>query len=150
MEILAKNISNIVVSEVNIISNKVKGLNFLEILKIKGSEELRTLINAQKFPFDEGFNLEENIDNNFSTSINYFVDSLAVTKKYIEYDTLFISLSETINFDIYLDKKKYTSLMLYKNNGISLPKGSVVNFFYNKNVLLLEIQNKNVEQTLTS
>ena len=113
MEILAKNISEILVAEINAINDKVKGLNFLEKLKINVIEKLLLLINEQKFPYLENFDFEKNIEKN-----------------------IFITI-------------KYTSIVLHKNNGITLPKSSVINFKCSKNLFLIEIQNKNTENTLT-
>ena len=149
MEILAKNICDIIVSEVNAINDKVKGLNFLEILKINSIEKLSLLINEQKLPFNENFDTDKEIEKNILISMQYIAESLSISKKIIKYDSLFISLNETTNIDIHQDEKKYSSIALHKNNGISLPKKSVINFRLNKNTLLLEIQNKNIDQVLT-
>ena len=148
MKILLKNISDIIVAEVNAINDKVKGLNFLEILKINAIEKISPLVNDHKIPFDEGFIFEKDIEKNMYIKIKYLNEPLSISKKTIEYDSLFLSLNETSYLDIYHDEKKYTNIAIYKNNGVSLPKSSVVNLKCNKNVLLIEIQNKNAEQVL--
>ncbi len=43
------------------------------------------------------------------------------------------------NFDVFKDNKEFTSLVLYKNTGLSLPKDTVLNAKYSKNLLLIEI-----------
>ena len=53
------------------------------------------------------------------------------------------------NFDIFRDNKEFTSLVLYKNTGFSLPKDTVLNAKYSKNLLLIEITNNDYEQILT-
>ena len=53
------------------------------------------------------------------------------------------------NFDIFKDKKNFTSLVLYKNTGLSIPKDTVLNAKYSKNLLLIEITNNDDEQILT-
>ena len=53
------------------------------------------------------------------------------------------------NFDIFRNNKEFTSLALYKNTGLSLPKDTVLNAKYNKNLLLIEIANNENEQILT-
>ena len=150
MEILAKNISDIIVAEANAINDKVKSLNFLELLKINIFEKLLPLIKEQKILFNKSFDFENEIENKIFVKINYLVEPFSVNKKIIEYDSLFISLNETSNLDIYQDEKKYTNIILNKNNAVSLPKNSVISFRYNKNTLLVEIQNKNTEQALTN
>ena len=53
------------------------------------------------------------------------------------------------NFDIFKDKKNFTSLVLYKNTGLSIPKDTVLNAKYSKNLLLIEITNNYDEKILT-
>ena len=148
MEILFKNISDIIVSEVVHINDKVKGLNFLEMLKANVIEKCLPLIIEHKFPLEQSFDFEKNIEKNIFVSLKYFTNSMSISKKGIHYDSFFISFNEITNLDIHKDEKKFTSIVLYKNNGITLPKNSIVNFNYNKNVLFLELQNKNIEQVL--
>ena len=51
---------------------------------------------------------------------------------------------------IFIKMKKILKVyLLYKNTGITLPKDTVINSKFNKNVLLLEIKNKDIEQILT-
>ena len=149
MEILVNNISDIVVAEVNALNDKIKGLNFLETLKVNVIEKCLSLIIEQKFPNKQNLDFEKNIEKNILISGKYFTESLSISKKTIEYDSLFVLFNEPANFDIYQNDKKFNTIVLNKNNGISIPKNSVVNFKFNKNVLLLEIQNKNIEQALT-
>ena len=149
MEILVNNISDIVVAEVNALNDKIKGLNFLETLKVNVIEKCLSLIIEQKFPNKQNLDFEKNIEKNIVISVKYFNESLSISKKILEYDSLFIPFNESANFDIYQNDKKFNTIVLNKNNGISIPKNSVVNCKFNKNVLLLEIQNKNIEQTLT-
>ena len=152
MEKLTKDISDIVIIEVNNISEKVRGVNFLELLKNNIIEKLLSLLSLQKFPLNQLINYENEIkenSRNIKISINYYLDSLSVRKKNITNDSLFLVFNEAANFDIFKDEKNFTSILLYKNTGISLPKDTVINSKYNKNVLLLEIINKDIEQILT-
>ena len=152
MEKLTKDISDIVITEVNNISEKGRGLNFLELLKNNIIEKILSLLSLQKFPLNQLINYENEIKENsrhIKISINYYLDSLSFRKKNINNDTLFLVFNETTNFDIFKDEKNFTSILLYKNTGISLPKDTVINSKYNKNVLLLEIINKDIEQILT-
>ena len=152
MEKLTKDISDIVITEVNNINEKVVGLNFLELLKNNIIEKILSLLSLQKFPLNQLINYENEIKENsrhIKISINYYLDSLSFRKKNINNDTLFLVFNETNNFDIFKDEKNFTSILLYKNTGISLPKDTVINSKYNKNVLLLEIINKDIEQILT-
>jgi len=152
MEKLTKDITNFVIAEANTINEKVRGLNFLELLKTNLIEKIYPLVSAQKFPLDKIIDYEKEIkenSKNIKISINYFINSLSVSKKKINNDSLLLVFNETSNLDIYKDEKDFTSLLLYKNTGITLPKDTVINSKFNKNVLLIEIINKDTEQILT-
>ena len=151
METLKKNILNIVISEINLINEKIKGLNFLEILKINLIEKLTPIINDLQFPLDQFDNLEKEFNENIRNvkiSIKYFPKPSIITKKIIDKDTLFIFLNEASSFDIYKDDKNFVNILLYKNTGISLSHNTSINSKFNKNLLLIEIQNKDEESIL--
>ena len=151
METLKKNILDIIITEVNVINDKIKGLNFLEILKINLITKISLIINELKFPLDKFDNLETQINKekrSIKISMQYFTDSFINRKKIIDKDTLFLFFNETSSFDIYNDDKNFVNILLYKNTGISLSNKTVINSKFNKNLLLIEIQNKDVEQIL--
>ena len=151
METLKKNILDIINTEVNAINNKIKGLNFLEILKINLITKISLIINELKFPLDKFDNLETQINKekrSIKISMQYFTDSLINRKKIIDEDTLFLFFNEGSSFDIYNDNKNFVNILLYKNTGISLSNNTVINSKFNKNLLLIEIQNKDDKQIL--
>ncbi len=144
MEKITKDILEIIAGEIKIINDKVRGLNFLELLKAGIIEKLLELINKQKFPLDQLIEYQNEIkedSRHINISISYFLNSMFISKKKIDNDSLFISLNELSNFDIFRDDKEFTSLVLYKNMGLSLPKDTVLNAKYIKNLLLIEITN---------
>ena len=150
---LTKDITDIVLTEITSINEKISGLNFLELLKINVVEKLSQVISEQKFPLKQIINYEKEINENsrnIKISINYFLNSLYVNKKNIDYDSLFLIFNENSNLDIYKDEKNFTSILLYKNTGISLPRDTIINSKFKKNVLLMEIINKNIEEILTN
>ena len=152
MEKITKDISGIVADEIKTINDKVRGLNFLELLKAGIIEKLLELVNRQKFPLDQLIEYQNEIkedSRHINISISYFLNSMSISKKKIDNDSLFISLNELSNFDIFRDNKEFTSLVLYKNTGLSLPKDTVLNAKYSKNLLLIEITNNDYEQILT-
>ena len=152
MEKLAKDIFQIINTDVKNLNDKVKGLNFLELLKANILEKLFELISKQDFPLDNLLNYDNEIQHdsrNIKISINYFLNSLFETKKTISNDSLFFSFNENTNLDIFDNEKESTSILLYKNTGISLPKDTVINKQCNKNLLLIEIINKDQEEILT-
>ena len=152
MKKITKDISEIIAGEIKTINDKVRGLNFLELLKTGIIEKLLELVNKQKFPFDQLIEYQNEIkedSRHINISISYFLNSMSISKKKIDNDSLFISLNELSNFDIFRDNKEFTSLVLYKNTGLSLPKDTVLNAKYSKNLLLIEITNNDYEQILT-
>ena len=152
MEKITKDISEIIAGEIKTINDKVRGLNFLELLKAGIIEKLLKLVNKQKFPFDQLIEYQNEIkedSRHINISISYFLNSMSISKKKIDNDSLFISLNGSSNFDIFRDNKEFTSLVLYKNTGLSLPKDTVLNAKYSKNLLLIEITNNDYEQILT-
>ena len=152
MQTLTKNILDTAISEVNSINKKIKGLNFLEILKINLIEKISPIIIDTKFPLEEFNNIEKEINEearNLIISIDYYTKSLINRKKILDNDTLFLCFNESSSLDVYQDEKKFTNLILYKNTGLSLSKNTVINSKLNKNLLMMEIQIKDDEQILT-
>jgi len=152
MEKITKDISGIVADEIKTINDKVRGLNFLELLKAGIIEKLLEFVNRQKFPLDQLIEYQNEIKENsrhINISISYFLNSMSISKKKIDNDSLFISLNELSNFDIFSGNKSFKSLVLNKNTGLSLPKDTVLNAKYSKNLLLIEITNIDNEQILT-
>ena len=152
MEKITKDILEIIAGEIKTINDKVRGLNFLELLKAGIIEKLLELVNRQKFPLDQLIEYQNEIkedSRHINISISYFLNSMSISKKKIDNDSLFISLNELSNFDVFKDNKEFTSLVLYKNTGLSLPKDTVLNAKYSKNLLLIEITNNDYEQILT-
>ena len=152
MNTFSNNILEIIISEVNSINDKIKGLNFLEILKINLIEKL-SFINDQNISLNE-FDLIEKEVNADNRSIKIFikliVNSSITRKKLIDENTLFLSLNATSSFDIYEDEKNFVNIVLFKNTGISIPQNTIINSKFNKNALLIEIQYKDKEQILTN
>ena len=151
METLKKNILDIIITEVNSINQKVKGLNFLEILKINLIAKILPIVNNLKFPLDQFDNLEKQINEenrSIKISIQYFTNSFIIRKKIIDKDTLFLFFNEASSFDIFKDDKNSLNILLYKNTGISLPINTIINSKFNKNLFLIEIQNKDNEEQI--
>ena len=151
METLKKNILDIIITEVNSINEKVKGLNFLEILKTNLIPKILPIVNNLKFPLDQFDNFEKQINEenrSIKITIQYFTNSFIIRKKMIDKDTLFLFFNEASSFDIFKDDKNSLNILLYKNTGISLPINTIINSKFNKNLFLIEIQNKDNEEQI--
>ena len=150
MNISSNHIIDTIISEVNSIDHKIKGLNFLEILKINLIEKL-SYINFQNSTFNKLDQIEKEVTTNkinIKISVKYLLNSSIISKKLIEEDTLFLSFNESSSFDIYENEKNSVNILLYKNTGMSLPKNTIINSKFNKNVLLIEILYKEQELIL--
>ena len=118
--------------------------NFLELLKVSILEKVIALVEKQKFPLEQSVSYKNEIKEdirNIKISVDYFSNSVFQSKKKIDYDSLFIFFNESSNIDIYKDEKNFKSLILYKNSGISIPKDTMINSSFIKNLLLIEINN---------
>ena len=150
MNTSSNHILDTIISEVNSINEKVKGLNFLEILKNNLIEKFLDIYN-QNSHIDELDQIEKQVNQesrDIKINIKFLKDSYIISKKSIEENTLFLSLNESSSFDIYENEKNFINLVLFKNTGISIPKKTIINSKFNKNVLLIEIQYKDKEQIL--
>ena len=150
MNTSTNNILDTIISEVNSIDHKIKGLNFLEILKINLIEKL-SYINFQNSTFNKLDQIEKEVTTNkinIKISVKYLLNSSIISKKLIEEDTLFLSFNESSSFDIYENEKNSVNILLYKNTGMSLPKNTIINSKFNKNALLIEILYKEQELIL--
>ena len=139
-----------VISEVNSINVKLKGLNFLEILKNNLIEKFLEIYNQNSY-INELDQIEKEVNSesrDIKIYIKFLKNSSIISKKSIEENTLFLSLNESSSFDIYENEKDFVNLMLFKNTGITIPKNTIINSKFNKNVLLIEIQYKDKEQML--
>ena len=146
----SNHILDTIIFEVNSINEKVKGLNFLEILKNNLIEKFLEIYNQNSYINElDQIKKEVNLESrNIKINIKFFKNSSIISKKSIEENTLFLSLNESSSFDIYENEKDFVNLMLFKNTGISIPKNTIINSKFNKNVLLIEIQYKDKEQIL--
>ena len=152
MNTLLHNILETIISEVNSINDKIKGLNFLEILKNNLIEKLSD-INDQNSSSNELDQIEKELNTNnrdITILIKFIVNSSITSKKLIKENTLFLSLNESSSFDIYENEKDFVNILLFKNTGISIPKNTIINSKFNKKVLLIEIQYKDKEHILTN
>ena len=152
MNTLLHNILETIISEVNSINDKIKGLNFLEILKNNLIEKLSD-INDHHSSENELDQIVKEVNTNnrdVTIRIEFIVNSSITSKKLIKENTLFLSLNDLSSFDIYENEKDFVNILLFKNTAISIPKNTIINSKFNKNVLLIEIQYKDKEHILTN
>ena len=111
-------------------------------------KEILPIISDLKFPLENFDNIEKELNEgarSLKIFIKYYSNSTIIRKKKIDNDTLFLFFNESANFDIYKDYKNFVSILLFKNTGLSLSNNTEINSKFNKNLLIIEIQNKNNE-----
>ena len=147
MNTSSNHILDTIISEVNSINEKVKGLNFLEILKNNLIEKFLEIYNQNSY-INELDQIEKEVNSesrDIKINIKFLKNSSIISKRSIEENTLFLSFNESSSFDIYENEKDFVNLVLFKNTGITIPKNTLINSKFNKNVLLIEIQYKDIE-----
>ena len=147
MNTSSNHILDTIISEVNSINEKVKGLNFLEILKNNLIEKFLEIYNQNSY-INELDQIEKEVNSesrDIKINIKFLKNSSIISKKSIEENTLFLSFNESSSFDIYENEKDFVNLVIFKNTGISIPKNTLINSKFNKDVLLIEIQCKDKE-----
>ena len=152
MNTSSNHILDTIISEVNSINEKVKGLNYLEILKNNLIEKILEIDNQNSY-INELDQIEKEVNSeirDIKINIKFLKNPSIISKKSIEENTLFLSFNESSSFDIYENEKDFVNLVLFKNTGISIPKNTIINSKFNKNALLIEIQYKDKEQILTN
>ena len=150
MNTSSNHILDTIISEVNSINEKVKGLNFLEILKNNLIGKILEIDNQNSY-INELDQIEKEVNSesrDIKINIKFLKNSSIISKKSIEENTLFLSFNESSSFDIYENEKDFVNLVLFKNTGITIPKNTLINSKFNKNVLLIEIQYKDKESIL--
>ena len=150
MNTSSNHILDTIISEVNSINEKVKGLNYLEILKNNLIEKFLEIYNQNSY-INELDQIEKEVNSesrDIKINIKFLKNSSIISKRSIEENTLFLSFNESSSFDIYENEKDFVNLVLFKNTGISIPKNTIINSKFNKNALLIEIQYKDKEQIL--
>ena len=154
MDTLTKEINDIIINEADLINGKLKGLNFLESFKLKLIEKILPIIDFQNFPLKKPIEFVSKSEKKFRILvilINYYNKPITIYRKKMDDDTLLISFNENTNLNIYEEDSisDFKSLNLYKNTGVCLPCKTLINAKLNKNTMLIEIKNKDLEQPLT-
>ena len=111
MNTSSNHILDTIISEVNSINEKVKGLNFLEILKNNLIEKFLDTYSQNSY-INELDQIEKEVNSesrHIKINIKFLKNSSIVSKKSIEENTLFLSLNESCSFDIYENERPVES-----------------------------------------
>ena len=102
MEKITKDISEIIAGEIKTINDKVRGLNFLELLKSGIIEKLLELVNRQKFPIDQLIEYQNEIKEVSLelTRVGKIKEAIEVTFEIEDYESLFFHFNEMLRITI--------------------------------------------------
>tara|TARA_Y100001970_G_C14009944_1_gene737862 strand:+ start:156 stop:641 length:486 start_codon:yes stop_codon:yes gene_type:complete len=145
MQEISKKIEDIIVEQVNLLNKKIKGINFLELLKFNIIEKIKPLFKNYTFDQTTEFINEKKINNdNILIEIKIiFIDKPSlILKKVLLRDTLIISLKELIQIDV-IDNgknKKIQSFSILPLMGVCLSEKTHINLNFLKNCFYLEIK----------
>lgn len=145
MKLIFQKIQNIFVEEAQNINTKIKGINFLEILKFKLLEKIVEIEEINTYKSSENAQNEfiyenDNLNIKFKLSFIKFANSKPASYKLIENDILIICLFKTIEINIedYKTKKNHI-FKLNNNSGITMPKNTKCKIISNQDTFLIEI-----------
>lgn len=149
MKILRKKIDEIIKDELKIINKKIKGTNFLEVMKFGIIEKLNTLDPILSL------NSLENIENisEFNEEAKIIYSKIFISKSQLSYvgkelnlDSLFVCINENMFVGVEdVKTKKIFNTKLIKGTGITLPKTTKYNINFSENSVILEISIKEIE-----
>tara|TARA_Y100001970_G_scaffold284416_1_gene401709 strand:+ start:894 stop:1331 length:438 start_codon:yes stop_codon:yes gene_type:complete len=145
MTIFVDEFNNIVTDCNSQINDKIIGINYLEKLKYLLIDRLK---NIDLNSFDKIIDYETiKIFNEKKFSLkleNYLIPSSKIKQK-IPNDFLSIVLNGSKTLELFenLDLKKSNSLNLFKNMGITLPRGSIISESISSKTLVINITNIN-------
>ena len=149
MKILRKKIDEIIKDELKIINKKIKGTNFLEVMKLGIIEKLNTLDPILSL------NSLENIENisEFNEETKIIYSKIFISKSQLSYvgkelnlDSLFVCINENMFVGVEdIKTKKIFNTKLIKGTGITLPKKTKYNINFSENSVILEISIKEIE-----
>ena len=144
MNDLSKQIENVIIDQVNCLNKKIKGINFLELLKFNLIENIKPLFKNHAFDQTKEFIHKFNIDNeNFliEAKIIFIYKPSSILKKVLIKDTLLISLKEVIKIDVFNNEKgkEIKSFSILPCMGVCLSEKTNVNLNFLKNCFYVEI-----------
>ena len=144
MNDLSKQIENVIIDQVNFLNKKIKGINFLELLKFNLIENIKPLFKNNAYDQTKEFIYKFNIDNeNFLIEAKIiFIDKpSSILKKVLIKDTLLISLKEVIKIDVFNTEKgkEIKSFSILPFMGVCLSEKTNVNLNFLKNCFYIEI-----------
>ena len=143
MNDITKNLQNIILEECDLINHKIRGVNFLEILKVNIIKKIEPII--EKFSNDDNSNLTFNFTKN-EKSINVKLiqlnNSSSFLNQSLDKNTLYISILGVLRFDLLSNENKaiIKNINIFPKMGICLPANTKLNLSSINKILYLIIE----------
>ena len=144
MDIILKEIVAIIKEETENINKKIYGTTFLEILKEKILNRQDQILLKNFQMQNTNIDLKENIDvleKNFFLKLSFYQNPKSILKFKPDKNFLLIVLKELVKIDILnQNTNKYINMSLKPFTGITLSKGTLCNFNFPKNSLIIQLE----------
>jgi len=144
MNIILKEIVAIIKEETENINKKIYGTTFLEILKEKILNRQDQILLKNFQMQNTNIDLKENIDvleKNFFLKLSFYQNPKSILKFKPDKNFLLIVLKELVKIDILnQNTNKYINMSLKPFTGITLSKGTLCNFNFPKNSLIIQLE----------
>lgn len=144
MDIILKEIVAIIKEETENINKKIYGTTFLEILKEKILNRQDQISLKNLVLQNSNIDLEENInvlEKNLFFKLSVFQSPKSLLKFKLKKNLLLIIFKELVKIDILnQNTQKYINVSLKPFTGVTLSKGTVCNFNFPKNSLIMQLE----------
>ena len=149
MDIILKEIVEIIKEETENINKKIYGTTFLEILKEKIlNRQDQILLNNIQMQ-NSNIDLEENInidEKKLFFKLSFFQNPKSLIKYKLNKNFLLIVFKEFVKIDILnTDTQKYINVNLKPFMGVTLSKGTLCNLNFPKNSLIIQLETDDVD-----
>tara|TARA_B100000900_G_C20492010_1_gene679966 strand:- start:657 stop:1139 length:483 start_codon:yes stop_codon:yes gene_type:complete len=149
MDIILKEIVNIIKEETENINKKIYGTTFLEILKEKiiNRQDQMHFKNLQML--NSNIDLDQNInilEKNLFFRLSFYHSPKSILKFKLDKSFLLIVFKELVKIDILnQNTQKYINFSLKPFMGVTLSKGAVCNFNFPKNSLIMQLETDDID-----
>ena len=149
MDIILKEIVEIIKEETENINKKIYGTTFLEILKEKILNRQDQIIFKNLKMQNPNVDLEEGInvlEKNLIFKLSFYKNPKSILKFKLNKNLLLIVLKELVKIDILnRNTQKYININLKPMMGVTLSKGTVCNLNFPKNSLIMQLESDDVD-----
>ena len=149
MNIILKEIVEIIKEETENINKKIYGTTFLELLKEKILNRQHNIHLKNFQMLNSNIDLEETInalEKNLFIKLSFYKTPKSLLKFKLNKNLLLIVFKEHVKIDISnYNSQKYINVSLKTMMGVTLSKGTVCNLIFPKNSLIMQLESDDVE-----